>query len=220
MINGCISESVPVTSGIPKGSFLGPLLFVIYINDLPDSVKSNMYLFADDAEIYKIINSLNDHDILQHNIDNLTKWSSVWLLTPNPDKCNVLAVVTKTVGDYDYVMQNHTLQFISQEKDLGVIFNYRLSFDAHINDNVSNKILGLIRRTFTFQDEVTLEQLYRAFVCPYLEFSTCVWSPSLKKHIEIIENVQRRAAKLVLSVLHLSGSISKAESANIELQKS
>ena len=107
MINGRKSESVPATSGIPQGSALGPLLFVIYINDLPDSVKSNVYLFADDAKIYKSINSLNDHDILKHDIDDLTKWSSDLLFTFNPDKCKV-EKVANTSKDYDYVMQNHT----------------------------------------------------------------------------------------------------------------
>ena len=87
MINGCKSESVPVTSGIPQGSVLGPLLFVTYINHLPYSVKSNVYIFADDNKIHKNINSPNDHDILQHiDIDNLTEWSFGWLLTINPDK--------------------------------------------------------------------------------------------------------------------------------------
>ena len=151
ILNGCKSEPVPVTSGIPQGSVLGPLLIVIYINDLPDSVRSNVYPFADDAKIYKRINSLNDHDILQHNIDNLTKWSSDWLLTLNPDKSKVLKVAKNTFKDSDYVMQNHTLQFISQEKYLGVILNYKMSLDAHINGNISkaNEILGIIRRTFT-----------------------------------------------------------------------
>ena len=93
-----------------------------------------MYLFADDTKIYKSINSLSDHDILQHDVDNLTKWSSDWLLTFNPDKCNVLKVLKSTFRDYDYVMQDHTLLFISQENDLGVIFNSRLSVDAYIND--------------------------------------------------------------------------------------
>ena len=94
MINGFKSESVPVTSGIPH--VLGPLLFVIYINDLPDSVNSNVYLFADDAKIYESIASLSDHVILQHGIDHLTRWSSDWLLIFNPDKCNDLKVAENT----------------------------------------------------------------------------------------------------------------------------
>ena len=73
VINGCRSESVPVTSGIPQGSVLGPLLFVIHINDLPDSAKSSVYLFADDANIYGGITSLNDHAIPLHDIDSLIK---------------------------------------------------------------------------------------------------------------------------------------------------
>ena len=81
--NGCKSESVPATSGIPQESVLGALLSVIYINNLLGSVKSNVFLFADGAKIYRSINSLNDHDILQHDIDNLAKWSSNCLLTCN-----------------------------------------------------------------------------------------------------------------------------------------
>ena len=156
-----------------------------------------MYLFADASKIYKSINSLNDHDI-----DDLIKWFSNWLLTHSSYKCKVLKVLKNTFRDYDYVMQNHTLQFISQEKDLGVIFNFRLSF----NDKVSkaNKILGLTRRTSTILNEVTLVQLHKAFLRPHLEFSNCAWSSPLKKHIDIIENVQRTDTKLVSSVSHQS----------------
>ena len=103
------------------------------------------------------------------------------------------------------VTHNNTLQFISQEKDLGVIFNSRLSFDSHINDKVSkaNKILGLTRSTFTILNEVTLEKLYKAFVRHHLKFSNCILSPSLENNIMIIENAKRRANKLASSVRHL-----------------
>ena len=96
-------------------SVLGPLLLVIYISDLSDSVESSVYLFADDAKIDKSINSLIDRDILQHDTDNLTKWSSDCLLTFNPDECKVLKVAWNNFKDYDYDMHNHTLQSISQE---------------------------------------------------------------------------------------------------------
>ena len=140
MINGCRSESVPATSGILQGSVLVPLLCVIYINYLPDSFKSNVYLFDDNAKKDKIITSLSDYYILQHDIDNLTKWSSDWLFAFYPDRCKVLKFAENTFMDYDYVVQNHTLQFISQEKDLGVIFHSRLSFDAHINEKSAKQI--------------------------------------------------------------------------------
>ena len=83
--------------------------------------------------------------------------------------------------DYDFHAESYLAVYIPGER-LGVIFNSRLSFDAHINDKVSkaNKILVLVRRTSTFLDEVTLAQLYKAFVRYRLEFSNCVWSPSLK----------------------------------------
>ena len=84
--------------------------------------------------------------------------------------------------DYDYVMQNHTIKFISQEKDLGVIFNSRLLLDAHINNKVSkvNKIMELIRKPSTILNEVKLAQQHEAFVGPHLELSNCVWIQSSK----------------------------------------
>ena len=88
------------------------------------NVESNVYLFADDAKIHKSINSLNDHNILQHDIDNLTKWSSNWHLTLNSDKCKVLKVAKKTFKEYDNVMQNYTLQFILPGERLGSYFKF------------------------------------------------------------------------------------------------
>ena len=120
MINGCKSESVPVASGIPQGSVLGPLLFVIYINDLPDGVKSNVYLFADDVEIYKSFNSLNDHGILQHDIHNLTKLSFGWLFTFNPEKCKV---AKNTFKDYDCHAESYLTVYIPGDR-LGDYFKF------------------------------------------------------------------------------------------------
>ena len=78
---------MPITSGIPQGSVLGPMLFVIYINDLPEIVRSDVYLFADDTKIFKVLNSENDKDILQSDLTNLMDWSEKWLLSFYPDKC-------------------------------------------------------------------------------------------------------------------------------------
>ena len=98
-----LSQSLLLVA-FPKEVCWSTLICHLYKCHMPDSVESNEYLFSDDAKIYKSISSLNDHDILQHVIDNLTKWSSDCLLTFNPDKCKVLKVVTNTFNDYDYVM--------------------------------------------------------------------------------------------------------------------
>ena len=87
---------------------------------MPDSVKSNVYIFADDPKIHKSINSLNGKDILQHDIDNLTKWSSDWLLNLNPDKCKVINVAKNTFKDYNHAMQNLPCSLYRRRKTWGL----------------------------------------------------------------------------------------------------
>ena len=118
MINGCTSFQSLLQVAFPMEVLLvNSYVSFIYMTCL--IVLSQMCIFfADDARIYRSINLLSDHDVLQHDIDNLTKWSSDWLLTINPDKCKDLKAATNTLKDYDYVMLNHTLQFISRGKDL------------------------------------------------------------------------------------------------------
>ena len=128
-----------------------------------------MYHFANDAKVYKSTNTLNDHDILQHDIAKLTKWSSDWLLTFYPDKCKVLKVVKNTFMDYDYVMQKQTLQFISQEKDLGVILCCHL-MNILITKSAKRKKYWDSSEETTILNEVTLVQLYNAFVRCHFEY--------------------------------------------------
>ena len=94
-VNGTYSDWATVLSGIPQGSVLGPLLFVIYINDLPDIPKNSItYLFADDTKIYKEVRGRNDCDALQEDLRALQEWSNKWLLKFHPDKCKVLSLKT------------------------------------------------------------------------------------------------------------------------------
>ena len=201
------SDVMPVTSGIPQGSVLGPLLFVIYINDLPDVVDKDtfIFLFADDTKAFRNIKSQSDQVILQNDIKNLTEWSDIWLLKFHPDKCVAMQLGNSCI-QFDYVMEGHVLDKSKCEKDLGVYIDCKLSFEEHIYEKIkkANKILAVIRRTFTKMNAGIFCQLFKGLVRPHLEYAQAVWSPQCKTLIKKIEDVQRRATKLIPGFYNLS----------------
>ena len=126
-VNGTNSEWANITSGIPQGSVLGPILFVLYINDLPENIVSNVYMFADDTQVFKMITSPHDQHTLQNDLDYLTSWSSKWLLRFHPDKCNLMHVGKKIQQEYAYNLKidntAHELGGIEEKKYIGVIID-------------------------------------------------------------------------------------------------
>ena len=207
-VNNDESPPAPVISGIPQGSVLGPLLFVIYINDLPDTVNSHVYLFADDTKLMRKITSNDDADALQRDLDELEAWSNKWLLRFNPEKCHVL-----TIGKFEdiqhterYKLYGNELEHVFEEKDLGVHIDSELKFEEHIayKVNKANALVGLIRRSFSYLDGELFKKLFTSFVRPHLEYAQAVWHPYLLKHKRIIENVQIRATKHVDGMKSLS----------------
>ena len=200
-VNGELSGAKPVISGIPQGSVLGPLLFVLYINDLPDSVSSNILLFADDTKIFRQVSSKSDALRLQEDINVLNNWSEKWLLRFNTDKCHVLTLgkIDKIMHTHRYELYGDELDHVFEEKDLGVMIDMDLTFEEHMATKIgkANGIMGLIRRTFSYLDGDTFKKLYTSFVRPHLEYANSVWSPHLRKHIKMLESVQIRATKLV-----------------------
>ena len=198
-VNGECSKSSGVKSGIPQGSVLGPILFVIYINDLPEEVKSNALLFADDTKIYRLIKSVADSAALQQDLNSLVDWSRRWLLAFNASKCHVLSLgkIENIDHAFYYAMDGTELEHVFEEKDLGVWVDHQLTFDEHISLKVkkANSMAGLIRRNFTYLDARSFKTLYVTLVRPHLEYCQPVWSPFLRKHINEIEKVQMRATK-------------------------
>ena len=201
LVNGTKSQSAPVISGIPQGSVLGPLLFVIYINDLPERVDSDVYLFADDTKILRQVSSADDAIMLQNDLDSLERWSNDWLLKFNADKCHVL-----TLGKFENIKHTHRyevygdeIDHVFDEKDLGVTIDFELTFEQHMSQkiNKANTIMGLIRRSFSFLDRTLFKKLFITFVRPHLEYGQAVWSPYLLKYVKKIEKVQEHATKLV-----------------------
>ena len=206
-VNGEESTIAPVLSGIPQGSVLGPLLFVIYINDLPEAISSPVFLFADDTKILRQISSRKDSLELQSDIDSLSVWAEKWLLNFNTDKCHVISLgkFENIMHTHRYSLNNKELEHVFEENDLGVIVDSDLKFEEHISAKIkkANSIVGLIRRTFSFLDCTLFKKLYITFVRPHLEYAQVVWSPYLQKHINMIENVQIRATKLVDGLANL-----------------
>ena len=204
-INGQKSEWQNVTSGIPQGSVLGPLLFLIYINDLPDDINSTIYMYADDTKLYREIKSPDDHLILQDDLTKLCKWSKKWLLKFHPNKCSCLSIGNRKSA-YVYQLFTDSIEQVDSMKDIGVTIDSALTFDQHINMKIdtANKILGIIRRSYRFLNCETFLPLYKCMVRSYFDYAVCVWDPYKVKHITDIEDVQRRATKLIPEIKNKS----------------
>ena len=177
-VNGEESFSAPVLSGIPQGSVLGPILFVIYINDLPDSIKSDTLMFADDTKVMRCIMSEVDSLGLQQDVHELEQWSDRWLLRFNADKCHILTIgkIENIKHTHNYELFGNRLDHVFEEVDLGVTIDYELRFEEHISKKVSkaNSIAGLIRRSFAHLDGDLFNRLYKTFVRPHSEYAQAV----------------------------------------------
>ena len=205
-VQGEVSDWTEVVSGVPQGSVLGPTLFVIYINELPSvlSSSSKCSMYADDTKIYRTVNKLSDKNNLQIDMNKLVDWADQWQLKFNAEKCTVLHLGKKN-SQFDYEMRNHhcndrtTLSKSNLEKDLGINVDTQLQFSKHIEIQVNkaNRILGLIRRSFTFLSLESMRMLFIALVRPHLEFSSSVWAPKYEKDKKLIEGVLRRATKII-----------------------
>ena len=194
-----ISGEVEVMSGIPQGSILGPILFTIFINDLPNEIESFCSIFADDTKIY---NSASNSSVIQDDIDTLSNWSDHWKLYFNTSKCKCMHIGRNNTN-HTYTMtsngQTSNITECDEEKDLGVIIDNELKFDSHIQEAIkrANRTLGLIKRTFSYLDKEMFLMLYKGLVRPILEYGNVIWSPHLKRQSSAIEKVQRRATKLL-----------------------
>ena len=194
-----------VISGIPQGSVLGPILFVIFINDMPDVVSSTCQLFADDAKLFRGIRSNEDIEILQADIDNLIEWSTRWQLPFNINKCKSLHIGSKN-KNHIYTMNGKELQQVKEEKDLGILIDDQLKFHIQTAEAVkkANVVLGIVKKSFIHLDSTTLPLLYKSLVRPHIEYGNVIWGPYFKEDIKAVDMVQRRATKLVPNLREMS----------------
>ena len=197
VLNGHCSTWADVLSGVPQGSVLGPLLFNIYVNDIPDMVKSPILSFADDIKIFRSIKSYEDYTQLQLDLNYLSEWSSKWKLKFNVNKCNVLHL--GTTEQYTYFLCGIAIQPTRSAKDLGVLIDQDLKFHEHASfaTNKANRVLGLIKKSFSYLNSDMLVRLYKSMVRPILEYGNIIWGPHYLMDQKKVEKIQRRATKLI-----------------------
>ncbi len=200
VLEGAKSPPASVLSGVPQGTVMGPLLFLLYINNLPENLTSSVRLFADDCVLYREINSNEDTNLLQQDLDLLNKWEKKWQMDFNASKCAVLHFSpTKKPVNSNYFIHGTQLDTVSTHKYLGILLSNDFRWDAHIDTIVKTAYqkLGFIRRNTKGMHTNIKQAAYKSLVRPHLEYCSSVWDPHTKKNISRIEQVQRCAARYV-----------------------
>lgn len=202
VVNNFSSTLSDVTSGVPQGSVLGPLLFLIYINDLGTNLTSCVRIFADDCIIYRKINTSDDHLALQNDLNLISSWCDTWLMSLNLNKCNVMIFSRKRINsDFPYSINSNLLTRTSSYKYLGIILTPNLSWSDHISSICAkaSRSLGYLRRNLRNSPSSVRKLAFLTFVLPQLEFASSIWSPHQNYLIDMIESIQNRAARFISS---------------------
>ena len=211
VVNGERSDFLSVQSGVPQGSVLGPCLFLIYINDLPDTLTVPVRLFADDTVLYSQVNSSRDQLHLQNNLDKLAEWGEKWDMKFNASKCTVLTVSRKRkILQQNYQLYDNTLEAVNTAKYLGITISSDLNWKPHIEDICvkANRTLGFLRRNLKISSRKVKEAAYKSYVRPILEYAVTVWDTHTQEAITKLEAVQRRAARFVMRRYRNTSSVS------------
>ncbi len=210
VVDGHESGNCPVLSGVPQGSVLGPCLFLMYINDMPENLASKTRLFANDTIVYFTISSQTDCNTLQSDLDKLQKWEEEWLMAFNPDKCEIIHISRKRKPIISsYKLHNKILKSADKVKYLGATITQDLSWNNHINNitNKANNTLRFIKRNIRTNNIKTKELAYKTYVRPQLEYCNIVWDPWQQTYIHKLEMVQRRAARYTLNKYEYQSSV-------------
>ena len=203
VVNGGTSDWLPVHSGVPQGSILGPLLFCIFIDDMPRVIRSsNLLLYADDTKCYKNINSIGDCFDLQADLDLLLEWSCKWNMKFNAKKCKVFTVTRQNNPvNFHYNLNGQVLERVTNIRDLGIILDSDLTWSTHVTSIVkkANQMSYLVKRSVGHSAPIPVKkQLYLSLVRSNVEYCSQVWGGISKQENVMLEKVQRTATKYIL----------------------
>lgn len=201
-INGSHSDFLPVNSGVPQGSVLGPLLFLIYINDVVSCVKEGVEirLFADDCLLSSTINSSNDQQILNDSLDAINNWCDLWDMKLNTEKTVFMRITNKKQPhEHQYTINGLPISRTDSFKYLGVTITSNLTWSSHILKVCASarRKLGLLRHKLKNSPANIKLLAYTSIVRPCLEYACVVWDPHTKKDIDNLEKIQRLAVRFI-----------------------
>jgi len=199
VLNGEASDWAAVLSGVPQGSVLGPLLFLIFINDLDEAAAARfIFKFADDTKVAQPAQTEEDCAVLQESLDGLVQWAERWGMAFNMQKCKVMHLGHAN-RKHVYTMNGAVLEETEEERDLGVMISNKLKPGTQCAKaaRTAAAVLGQISRAFHFKDRYVFVQLYKQYVWPHLEFAVQAWSPWAVADKEVLEAVQRRMVRMV-----------------------
>ena len=201
VVDGEVSKSAPVISGVPQGTVMGPLLFLLYINDMPEVVSEGTFirLFADDCLVYRLIHTTADQIILQNDLNKLQQWSEKWGMRFNPGKCEIMHIARSKPMTKFYELCGQFLSTVDSSKYLGVIISNNLDWHEQVCSvaKKANSVLQLISRNLHNCTRPTRALAYTSLVRQKMEYSSTVWDPHTQKDVNILERVNRRAARVV-----------------------
>ena len=210
-VGNSFSEVNDVESGVIQGSCIGPLLFLLFVNDLNEILTKNVgcKTFADDLKIYTIVDfdSIGSTTTLQESLDKVVEWSRIWQMEISTDKCSVMLIsYSKSHPALSLFLDTVELPESEITKDLGIFIDNKLKLSSHI-DKISAKAkqrVGLIFKCFVTRDVKILTKAYVTYVRPLLEYATAIWNPTSIGLIDKLESVQRQFSKRIPACGHLS----------------
>ena len=199
MLNGQVSAWASVNAGFPQGSVLGPLLFLIYINDLPNNVSSNVKLFADDTSLFSVTHDVNvSAREMNDDLRKISYWAFQWKMSFNPDVNKqaqevIFSRKTKSNIHPPLVFNNNIVSEVNSQIYLGITLDFKLTFEEHLLNIFKkvNKTIGLSRKLQNFLPRTTLITIYKAFVRPHLDYGDILYDQAFNSSFhDRLESVQ------------------------------
>ena len=217
-LNGQSSSWTNVNAGVPQGSILGPLLFLIYINDLPDGLSSNAKLFADDTSLFSVVHDINTSTIeLNSDLKKINDWAFQWKMTFNPDRSKqaqeiIFSRKLKKATHPPLLFSNNNVSQVNSQTHLGAILDVKLTFEEHLKNvfNKINKTIGLLKKFSNLLPRQDLVTIYKAFIRPHLDYGDVLYEKAFNKSFQAkMESIQ------YIACLAMTGAIRGTSRENI-----